>query len=106
MDNLYLVYPEIFIALSTMFLLVLGVFKKKSSNIIYNLSIGSLIITLILILNYPMELNINLFNDSYKIDYLSSFMKMLIIISGIFVLIISSRFLLCTINFTARNLDH
>ena len=93
MDNLYLIYPEIFISLSTMFLLVLGVFKKKSSNIIYNLSIGSLLITLILILNYPMEINVNLFNNSYKIDYLSSFMKILIIISGIFVLIISSRYL-------------
>jgi len=93
MDNLYLIYPEIFISLSTMFLLVLGVFKKKSSNIIYNLSIGSLLITLILILSYPMEINVNLFNNSYKIDYLSSFMKILIIISGIFVLIISSRYL-------------
>ncbi len=29
MDNLNFIYPEIFISLSIMFLLILGVFKKK-----------------------------------------------------------------------------
>ena len=93
MDNLHLVYPEIFISLSVMFLLVLGVFKKKSSNIIYNLSILSLLITLVLILSYPVELNVNLFNNTYIIDYLSSFAKILILISGIFIFIAASRYL-------------
>jgi NADH-quinone oxidoreductase subunit N len=93
MNNLNYLYPEIFISLSIMFLLVIGVFKKNSSTMIYNLSIIALICTLALILNYPIETNIYLFNDSYKIDYLSSFMKILTMISGIFVLITSSRYL-------------
>ena len=88
-DNLNFIYPEIFISLSIMFLLLLGVFKKESSSLIYNLSIIFLIFTLALIVNYPPESNINLFNDSYKIDQLSIFMKVVTIISGIFVLVSS-----------------
>ena len=93
MNNLNFIYPEIFISLSILFLLVLGVFKKKSSNLIYNLSIVSLITTLALIFSYPLESNVNLFNETYKIDFLSSFMKILTMSSGIFVLIVSSKFL-------------
>ena len=37
MENLNLVLPEIFISLSIMFLLVLGVFKKDSSKIILSI---------------------------------------------------------------------
>ena len=92
-DNLNFIYPEIFISLSIMFLLLLGVFKKNSTSLIYNLSIVFLIFTLALIFNYPQQSNVNLFNDSYKIDYFSSFMKILTMCSGIFVLIISSRYL-------------
>ena len=93
MDNLNLISSEIFIMISILFLLIFGVFKKNSSNIINNLSIVFLFITLLLILNNPFENNINLFNESYIIDYLSSFMKILTILGGIFVLIISSRYL-------------
>ena len=92
-DNLNFIYPEIFISLSIMFLLLLGVFKKNSTSLIYNLSIVFLIFTLALIFSYPPQSNVNLFNDSYKIDYFSSFMKILTICSGIFVLITSSRYL-------------
>ena len=45
MDNLNFIYPEIFISLSIMFLLILGVFKKNSSNLINILSILTLIVT-------------------------------------------------------------
>ncbi|SVA88605.1 uncharacterized protein METZ01_LOCUS141459 [marine metagenome] len=76
-----------------MFLLLLGAFKKESSGLIYNLSIVFLIFTLALIFNYPPQSNVNLFNDSYKIDYFSSFMKILTMCSGIFVLITSSKYL-------------
>ena len=92
-NNLNFLYPEIFVSLSIMFLLIVGAFKKNSSNLIFNLSIITLIATLALILSYPIQSNINLFNDSYKIDYLSSFMKILTMGSGIFVLITSARYL-------------
>ena len=44
MNNLSFVIPEIFISLSIMFLLILGVFKKNSSNLIHYLSVGFLLI--------------------------------------------------------------
>ena len=93
MDKLNFIYPEIFISLSIMFLLILGVFKKKSSNLIISLSVITLIGTLVLIFGYPINTNLDLFNGSYKIDYMSSYMKILTILSGIFVLITSSKFL-------------
>ena len=93
MDNLNFIYPEIFISLSIMFLLILGVFKKNSSNLINILSILALIITLVLIFNFPVNTNIEIFNGGYKIDFISSYMKTLTAMSGIFVLITSSKFL-------------
>ena len=93
MTNINLVLPEIFISLALMFFLIMGVFKKNSSSLIYNLSIVFLVFTLVLIFNYPPQSSINLFNNSYTIDYFSSFMKILTICSGIFVLIASSRYL-------------
>ena len=93
MDNLNFIYPELFISLSIMWLLIFGVFKKNSSNLIYNLSIIILIATFVLIFSYPIETEINLFENSYKIDYLSFFMKSLTMIAGIFVMVTSSRYL-------------
>ena len=93
MDKLNFIYPEIFISLSVMFLLILGVFKKKSSNLIVSLSVITLIGTLVLIFGNPIDTNLSLFDGSYKIDYMSSYMKILTILSGIFVLITSSKFL-------------
>jgi len=93
MNNLNLITPEIFISLSIMFLLILGVFKKNSSNLIHNLSMIFLFITGILILNNPLETNITLFNGSYIIDNLSSYMKALTILGGVVVLSISKKYL-------------
>ena len=86
MDNLSFILPEVFISLSIMFLLLLGVYKKNSSNIVHNLAIASLLITGILIFNNPLDKNVSLFNNGYIIDNLSSFMKILTILGGAFVL--------------------
>ena len=91
--EIYYVIPEIFLSLSLMFLLLLGVFKKNGSNIVYNLSLIFLIITIPLILNVPYENEFLIFNDSYKIDYLSNFIKILIVVSTLFVLLTSSQYL-------------
>ncbi len=93
MVNIYLVFPEIFISISIMFLLIFGVFKKNSSNIIHNLSIIALFITGIIIFNDFSNTNKNLFNDSIKIDYLSSLMKLITLICGIMTLLVSSNYL-------------
>ena len=93
MINLNFIYSEIFICLAIMILLIIGVFKKNSAYLIYNLSILSLFVCLALIFNFPIDSNVELFNNSYKIDYLSSFMKILLILSGIFVLLSSSKYI-------------
>ena len=93
MINLNYIYSEIFLCLAIMILLLIGVFKKNSSYLIYNLSIFSLFGCLALILSFPINTNIELFNNSYKIDYLSTYMKILLILSGIFVLLSSSKYI-------------
>ena len=92
MENINFILPEIFISLSIMFLLILGVFKKNSSSLVYTLSVIILIIGLGLIINFPQYQETYLFNNSYKIDQLSIFMKVITIISGIFVLISSYNY--------------
>jgi len=92
MENINFILPEIFISLGIMFLLMLGVFKKNSSAIVYILSIVALLITLGLVVNFPSNQEMYLFNSSYKIDQLSTFMKVITIISGIFVLISSYKY--------------
>ena len=92
MENINFIFPEIFISLSIMFLLLFGVFKKNSSSIVYSLTIITLIIALGLIINFPKDQEINLLNNSYKIDQLSIFMKVITIVSGIFVLVSSYNY--------------
>ena len=93
MINLNFIFSEIFLALSIMALLLIGVFKKNSSTLVYNLSIISLFSCLALMFSFPFNENIKLFNESYQIDNLSTFMKILTIVFGIFVLISSKNYI-------------
>ena len=72
-----------------MMLLMIGVFKKNSAKLVYNLSTITLIILLSLVLNLFSINETFIFNESYKIDKLSSFMKSATIIAAIFVMILS-----------------
>mgnify|MGYP001496628199 FL=1 len=94
MDKINLIYPELLISISIMFLLMYGVFVKKSTITVYNLSSISLFGSLILMLSFPIDTNWSLFNNSYQIDYLSTFMKILTLLFGIFVLAISKKYIL------------
>ena len=94
MNNINLVLPEIFISLSIMFLLVLGVFKKNSSKLVYNITLLVLFFLIIITLNETYSIDrITLFNDSIVIDYMSSLMKIITIVSAFFVLVISPSYL-------------
>ncbi len=94
MSNLELVFPEIFLSLSIMFLLILGVFKKNSSKLIQNVSLIILLITAVITFNETMGIKKTLlFNGSVVIDYLSSFMKIMTLIAAFLVLVISSNYL-------------
>ena len=94
MFNLELVFPEIFLSLSIMFLLILGVFKDNSSKLISNISLIILIITAVITFNETLGIEKNLlFNNSVVIDYLSSFMKIITLLAAFLVLVISSNYL-------------
>ena len=94
MSNLEFVFPEIFLSLSIMFLLILGVFKKKSSKLIQNLSLIILLITAVITFNETLGIEeMLLFNKSVIIDYLSSFMKIITLLAAFLVLVISSNYL-------------
>ena len=94
MINLELVLPEIFLSLSIMFLLILGVFKKESSKLIQNISLIVLLITAVITFNETLGKNETLlFNESIIIDYLSSFMKIITLLAAFLALAMSSNYL-------------
>ena len=93
MENLEIILPEIFLSLTIMFLLLFGVFKNNSSKLIYNLTTLSLIILFALLLNLYQVSDLSIFNNSYKVDSLAAFMKLLTIGSGIFVMLTSSKYI-------------
>ncbi len=93
MENLQLIIPELFISIMIMFLLIFGVFKKNSSQLVYNLTTVILVAALALIINLDTQIQSSLFNNSYNIDSLARFMKILLILSGIFVMLSSSKYI-------------
>ena len=94
MINLELVFPEIFLSLSIMSLLILGVFKKNSSKLIQNISLIVLLVTSVIIVNETLGVEETfLFNGSVIIDYLSSLMKIITLLAAFLVLVISSSYL-------------
>ncbi len=93
MENLQLVLPEILISIIIMFLLIFGVYKKNSSSLVYNLSTLGLVLILAVVINLDSNVEISLFNNSYSVDNLSRFMKILLILSGIFVMLSSTKYI-------------
>jgi NADH-quinone oxidoreductase subunit N len=94
MENLHLMLPEIFLSLSIMFLLILGVFKKNSFLLINNLSLIVLLITAVITFNENIDIEkLTLFNGSVIVDYLSSLMKIITLLAAFIVLVISSSYL-------------
>ena len=97
MNNLNLIFPEIFLSLSIMFLLILGVFKKNSFNIIHNLSLIVLLVTAVITFNETISINEELlFNQSVIIDPLSSLMKIVTLLAAFIALAISTNYLKLT----------
>ena len=92
MQTIVYILPELFLSIAIMFLLMLGVFIKKSFKLVYLLTILSLIFTIALVLNQPNEI-IKIFNESYIIDNLSIFTKVLTLLFCIFVLLLSKDYI-------------
>jgi len=89
MDQLNLIIPELFLTISIMILLMIGVFYKNSFNLIFKLSMIVLLATFILLFNHSVDTSAKLFNNSYTIDYLSLFMKGITLVACIFVMLSS-----------------
>ena len=96
MSEINYIIPELFLSVSIMLLLMIGVFKKKSADLIYKLSILVFFISFILIFRFTLDQPVHLFNDSYVIDYLSSFMKALVLISTFFIMLASYNYIKLT----------
>ena len=86
MQTIIYILPELFLSLAIMSLLMIGVFIKKSFKLVNLLTILSLVFAIALVLNQPNEI-IKIFNESYIIDRLSIFMKVLTLLFCLFVLL-------------------
>ena len=93
MTNIFnILMPEIFLSISIFSILMIGVFVKKSYNLVNKLSILILLVTiLILFSNY--ELDAKVFLNSFVVNSFSSFVKILILLSTIFVINSSQVFI-------------
>jgi len=98
MQTIVYILPELFLSIAIMFLLMLGVFIKKSFKLVYLLTILSLLFAIVLILNQPNEI-VKIFNESYIIDRLSIIMKVLTLLFCFFVLLSSKDYI------KANNID-
>ena len=92
MNNINIMRPEIFLSLSIFSVLMIGVFIKKSFNLIFNLTSLIIIATITIILTNPNNEE-KIFLDSFTRDAFSNYFKILILISSLFVLNSSKIFI-------------
>ena len=86
------IFPEIFLTLSILFLLVAGVFLKNSFGFVKKLTIFVLLVTIpIVYLNNTAEISV--LKNNYTIDFFSNFFKILILLSTTFAVIISGQYI-------------
>ena len=93
LNNLNILFPEIFLTTSIFSALMIGVFIKNSFNLIFNLCSVIILVTIAIILNNPYNLE-KIFLNSFSRDAYSNFFKILILIASFFVLNSSKRFIL------------
>jgi len=91
-QDIIFILPEIFLSITIMTLLMLGVFIKKSFKLVNLLVLLSFVFATILVLDQPNEI-IKIFNDSYIIDEFSTFMKILTLLFSFFILLSSKDYI-------------
>ena len=92
-NNLNILFPEIFLTISIFSALMIGVFIKNSFNLIFNLSSIIILVTIAIIFNNSNSSE-KIFLDSFSRDAYSNFFKILILISSLFVLNSSKAFII------------
>ncbi|MBT5187458.1 MAG: NADH-quinone oxidoreductase subunit N, partial [Kordiimonadaceae bacterium] len=89
--NLAIAYGEIFLALGAMVLLMVGVFKKDSVNMVSWLAVGFMVITLFLVLGNGGEQRFT-FSNMFVADGFTQFMKILVLVASGLAVIMSREF--------------
>ena len=92
-NNLNILFPEIFLSLSVFSILMIGVFIKNSFNLIFNLTSIIIVATISIILTSPSNKE-KIFLDSFTRDAFSNYFKILILLSSLFVLNSSKSFII------------
>ena len=95
MVNLIYILPELLLSISLMFLLMIGVFIKKSFKLVNFLTIIILIFSAAIVINQSGHV-ITIFNGSFIVDPFSNFMKILTLLACSFVLLSSKEYLKIT----------
>ena len=92
METILYILPEVFLSLSMMMLLMIGVFVNKSYRLVNLLAILTMIFAIALVFNQSTQ-TIKVFNNSYIIDHLSIYMKILTLLFCLLVLVISENYI-------------
>ena len=92
MENINFFLPEIFLTISILITLMIGVFFKNSYVLVTSIIYG-IIIALILIILNSFDHSFKLFSDSFVSNSFTSFFKVLILVGTFFVLIITQNFI-------------
>ena len=92
MNNINSLYPEVFLSLGIMSVLMIGVFTKNSYNLVNRLCLSILLITIAIIFN-SLDYSEKVFLGSFSKDKFSDFIKILILVSSIFVLSTTQNFI-------------
>ncbi len=91
-NNLNILFPEIFLGLSILTLLMIGVFIKNSYNLITKLTLAILFFTTLIIFNSDYESKA-IFSNMFIKNKFIIFIKILILISSIFIINVSQLFI-------------
>ena len=92
MENISFFLPEIFLAVSILATLMIGVFFKNSYVLVTSIVYGIIIILILLILNSFND-SFKLFSESFVSNSFTNFFKVLILVGTFFILIISQSFI-------------
>ena len=92
MENINFFLPEIFLTLSILAVLIIGVFFKNSYNLVTRIIYGVLGVLVLIVLNSFNE-SFKVFSDSFLSNSFTNFFKILILIATFFILIITQSFI-------------
>ena len=90
--NLAVAYGEIFLAIGAMVLLMVGVYKKKSVDLVSWLSVAFMAVALFLTVTTVSGETVYTFNNMFVADNFTNFMKILVLVASALAVIMSREF--------------